>query len=57
MLEVVESADMNRILEHGFKVKMVPTEVDTYAVDTLEDLANVEAKMKDDPLMKTYISF
>lgn len=41
-LEVAESVDMMRILEHGKKVRMVPTSFDTKAVDTLEDLKQVE---------------
>lgn len=41
-LEVAESVDMMRILEHGKKVRMVPTAFDTKAVDTLEDLKRVE---------------
>lgn len=41
-LEIVESVDMMRILEHGYKVKMIPTAYDTKAVDTLEDLIKVE---------------
>lgn len=54
MLEEVESVDMNRILEHGYPVKMVPTDIETYAVDTPEDLANVERHMEHDQLMKKY---
>ena len=41
-LEVAESVDMLRILEHGGKVRMVPTEYKTHAVDTKEDLDKVE---------------
>jgi len=41
-LEVAESVDMMRILEHGKKVRMVPTSFDTKAVDTLDDLKRVE---------------
>ncbi len=41
-LEVAESVDMLRILEHGGKVRMVPTEYKTYAVDTKQDLERVE---------------
>ncbi len=41
-LEIVESVDMMRVLEHGYKVLMVPTSYDTKAVDTLEDLKKVE---------------
>jgi len=45
-LEIAESVDMNRVLEHGMKVKMVPTKHKTYAVDTKEDLNKVEKLMK-----------
>ncbi|MBU0543741.1 MAG: 3-deoxy-manno-octulosonate cytidylyltransferase, partial [Proteobacteria bacterium] len=41
-LEVAESVDMMRILEHGFKVRMAPTKFNTQAVDTPEDLKKVE---------------
>ena len=41
-LEIVESVDMMRILEHGIKVRMVSTNYQTYAVDTPEDLKKVE---------------
>ena len=54
-LEIIESVDMNRILEHGLKVKMVLTEHQTYAVDTLEDLKLVETRMRKDPLVKNYL--
>ncbi|MBM3938509.1 MAG: 3-deoxy-manno-octulosonate cytidylyltransferase [Sphingomonadales bacterium] len=45
-LEVAESVDMMRILEHGMKVKMVPTIHDTFAVDTQADLLRVEELMR-----------
>jgi 3-deoxy-manno-octulosonate cytidylyltransferase (CMP-KDO synthetase) len=41
-LEIAESIDMNRVLEHGFKVRMVKTDYDSHAVDTVEDLKKVE---------------
>ncbi len=44
-LEIAESVDMMRILEHGKKVRMVPTLHNTKAVDTLEDLATVSQLM------------
>lgn len=53
-LEIVESVDMLRILEHGYKVKMVLTEFETYSVDTLEDLKEVENLMKNDNLVSKY---
>jgi 3-deoxy-manno-octulosonate cytidylyltransferase (CMP-KDO synthetase) len=40
-LEIIESIDMMRVLENGFNVKMVPTNFNTSAVDTEEDLARV----------------
>jgi 3-deoxy-manno-octulosonate cytidylyltransferase (CMP-KDO synthetase) len=45
-LELAESVDMMRVLEHGYKVHMVPTIHDTQAVDTKSDLIRVEAAMK-----------
>jgi 3-deoxy-manno-octulosonate cytidylyltransferase (CMP-KDO synthetase) len=44
-LEIAESVDMMRVLEHGMKVKMVPTNNNTKAVDTKEDLQHVERLM------------
>ena len=41
-LEIAESVDMMRILEHGKKIRMVPTRHNSYAVDTNEDLLKVE---------------
>jgi 3-deoxy-manno-octulosonate cytidylyltransferase (CMP-KDO synthetase) len=55
-LEIIESVDMNRLLENGIKIKMVLTETETYSVDTIADLENVNAKMKNDLLIKTYIN-
>jgi 3-deoxy-manno-octulosonate cytidylyltransferase (CMP-KDO synthetase) len=46
-LERSESIDMLRALEHGRKVHLVETEVDTHAVDTIEDLKLVEDLMRD----------
>ena len=45
-LEIVESVDMMRILEHGMKVRMVFTEHKTHAVDTPEDLLTVSKLME-----------
>jgi 3-deoxy-manno-octulosonate cytidylyltransferase (CMP-KDO synthetase) len=53
-LEIAESVDMNRIIEHGLKIKMVPTAINTYAVDTEEDRQHVEKLMKEDTLMNQY---
>ena len=53
-LERAESVDMLRVVEHGFRVRLVETEADTHAVDTPGDLRLVEALMKDDPLLLRY---
>ncbi|PIP55890.1 MAG: 3-deoxy-manno-octulosonate cytidylyltransferase [Candidatus Zambryskibacteria bacterium CG22_combo_CG10-13_8_21_14_all_42_17] len=53
-LEIIESIDMNRVLEHGHKVKMVYEEFETYSVDTPEDLKKVEKLMSSDTLVKKY---
>jgi len=45
-LEIAESVDMMRVMEHGHKVRMVPTLYDTHAVDTVEDLKKVEKLMQ-----------
>lgn len=44
-LEQIESIDMLRALEHGHKVHLVETEIDTHAVDSIEDLRLVESLM------------
>ncbi len=53
-LEIVESVDMLRVLEHGRKVKMVLTDYETYSVDTMEDLKRVEKLMENDKLVMQY---
>ena len=52
--EICESVDMMRILEHGEKVRMVPTDACTWSVDTPEDLARVTRLMEGDALMREY---
>lgn len=53
-LEQAESIDMLRALEHGYRVRMVRTSRATQAVDTPEDLALVEAMMRQDALVGAY---
>ena len=45
-LEIAESVDMMRVLEHGMKVRMAKTRHATHAVDTPGDLAKVEQLMR-----------
>jgi 3-deoxy-manno-octulosonate cytidylyltransferase (CMP-KDO synthetase) len=53
-LEVAESIDMQRILEHGLRVKMVECTQITHSVDVVEDVAIVEELMRGDPLTDKY---
>ncbi len=53
-LEIAESVDMLRILEHGLPVRMVLTSYNTHAVDTPADLAVVERLLAQDPLLPQY---
>jgi len=53
--EVIESCDMLRVVENGIRLQTVLTDVDTWSVDTPEDLALVVDKMGTDPLVKMYV--
>jgi 3-deoxy-manno-octulosonate cytidylyltransferase (CMP-KDO synthetase) len=53
-LEIAESVDMLRILEHGFRLRIVVANYDTHAVDTPADLTLVEQLFEKDPLIKSY---
>lgn len=53
-LEIYESVDMLRVLEHGEKVRMAPTSCRTWSVDTPEDLGRVSRLMEGDDLMDKY---
>ncbi len=54
-LEIIESVDMNRFLEHGIKIKMVPTDHRIFGVDVPEDLKAVEPLLRKDPLTEKYL--
>ena len=54
-LEIAESIDMMRFIEHGRKVKMVEIPYSTHAVDTPEDLELVAELLEKDPLTKKYL--
>jgi len=48
-LEIAESVDMLRVLEHGHSVRMIDTRHQTHSVDTPADLELVSALMASDP--------
>lgn len=54
-LEVIESVDMLRLLEHDYRIKASISNYITYGVDTPEDLKKVEMIMQKDYLCKKYI--
>ncbi len=55
-LEVAESIDMMRFIEHGRKVKMFETSFSTHSVDNPADLKLVEKLLRKDPLTAKYIN-
>lgn len=54
-LEIVESVDMLRVLEHGFPLKLVFTDVETIGVDTPADLARAEGVLRTDEYTQSYL--
>lgn len=54
-IEMAESIDMMRILEHGHKVKMVECFDETHSVDAPHDIAIVERLMEKDLVVSRYI--
>ena len=54
-LEVAESIDMMRFIEHGRRVKMIETSHSTHAVDNPADLELVQELLSRDPLTQKYL--
>lgn len=54
-LEEIESVDMNRAVEHGYRVKIVETRGLMIGVDLPMDIARVEKAMETDVLVKEYL--
>ncbi len=54
-LEIAESIDLNRCLEHGDPVQMAHIEGAMYSVDTPDDLRAAEEILSTDPLIKAYL--
>ena len=55
-MEIAESVDMLRFLEHGCNVRLVETDVQTRTVDTPTDLAMVEGLMRSEPMVSRYLT-
>ncbi|MFO7828160.1 MAG: 3-deoxy-manno-octulosonate cytidylyltransferase [Bacteroidales bacterium] len=45
-LEIAESLEQNRWIEHGFKIKLAKTQYDSIGIDTPEDLQKILAQIK-----------
>lgn len=54
-LEIIESVDMNRALEHGYKVRAVITENRMIGVDLPGDIQRVEQILRQDRLLGDYM--
>ena len=54
-LEIIESVDMLRVLEHGFPIHVVLHDFETIGVDTPEDRTRGEALLALDPVTKNYL--
>lgn len=55
-LEIIESVDMNRLIENGIPIRMVMREEETFSVDTKSDLERVIKLMREDELTKKYLN-
>jgi len=53
-LEIIESIDMLRFLENGYKIRIVESPYETYSVDVPDDIQKVEQVMKEDKLRLEY---
>jgi len=54
-LEIIESVDMNRFLEHGIRIKMVETTFKSSGVDVPADVPYVETQLRQDKLLHQYM--
>lgn len=54
-LEIIESVDMNRFLEHGTRIKMVPVPFRAIGVDVPSELHEAEALLQNDPFTAKYL--
>jgi 3-deoxy-manno-octulosonate cytidylyltransferase (CMP-KDO synthetase) len=54
-LEIIESVDMMRAVEHGYKVRIVKTEGRLVGVDVAGDIEKAEKLLSTDPLLKKYL--
>jgi len=53
-LEIAESVDMLRVVEHGLELRCVMTETETLGVDTAEEAVRAAEILAKDPVSKAY---
>ena len=54
-LEIAESVDMMRLIEHRLPLRVVHTETETIGVDTPQDLVRAEGKLRLDAVTRRYL--
>ncbi len=54
-LEIIESVDMMRAIEHGYRVKIVEVKGKMIGVDIPEDIKRVEKALAADPVVNKYL--
>lgn len=54
-LEIIESCDMLRLVEHGLTVRMIFTQTETIGIDTPADRDRGEQMLRDDPTTSLYL--
>lgn len=54
-LEILESVDMMRVIEHGLDIQLVRTDIETIGVDTPADLERAEKVLEKDPFTAAYM--
>ncbi len=53
-LEIIESVDFLRILQHGYKIRGVSFHKEMFGVDRKEDVKKIEEIIKNDPIQNGY---
>lgn len=54
-LEIIESCDMMRVIEHGLAIYAVTTDIETIGVDTEADRKRAEERLNHDPTTARYM--
>ena len=54
-LEITESVDMLRVLEHGYNIRLVKTETETLGIDTPAERDRAETLLASDPVTAKYL--